>query len=122
MKTHNLTNPGELIPIEDIVLKPTPIHFYQDRDEDGRRIAVVYACRVKWEELEKTGHDQVRYCTNCSQPVFYVADQNDFVRAVAAQRCVMVKPKDEEGYLLGNIRMLDYTANSVLNWDECDNP
>ena len=121
MKIQTPAHPGEPRPFEDTALKPTPIHFYQDRDEAGRRLAVVYACRVKWEELEKTAHDQLRYCTNCLQPVFHVADQNDFERAVASQRCVMVKPKESRGHFLGFPRVRDYTINSVLNWHECDN-
>ena len=100
-----------------LATEPTPIHIYDDRDESGRKLAMVYACRVKWDELELTNSDLVRYCTNCSQPVFQVADRNDFERAVAARRCVMVKPKGARDYLLG-APSIGYDPNPKLQWDE----
>ena len=101
----------------NIAAEPTPIHFYKDRDADGRRLAVVYACRVKWEELERTANDLVRYCTNCSQPVFQVADLNGFERAVAARRCVMVEPEPGRGMWLGEPRLDTYKSGGPLSWE-----
>ena len=98
--------------------EPTPIHFYHDRDDQGRKLAVVYACRVKWAELERPEHDQVRYCTNCSQPVFRVADLNDFERAVAARRCVMVEPEPGGGMWLGEPRLNIYKSEGPLSWED----
>ena len=111
----NTDKPG--VDLRRVATEPTPINFYEDRDESGRKLAMVYACRVKWEELEPTNSDLVRYCTNCSQPVFQVADRNDFERAVAARRCVMVKPKGARDYFLG-APIVDYVRDSPLNWDE----
>lgn len=109
--TNNEVDTGRL------TTEPTPIHFYEDRDPSGRKLAVVYSCRVKWEELELTNSDLVRYCTNCSQPVFHVSDRNDYERAVAAKRCVMVKPTDKPTLYLGT-PVFDYVRDSTLNWDE----
>ena len=95
---------------------PTPIPEFNDRDEEGRKLAMVYQCRVKWAELQLTEHDQVRYCTNCSQPVFHVLDTKDFARAVAAKQCVMIKPKS---VFLGIIDY-EYEPKSLLKWDDDD--
>lgn len=105
------------VDIHRLTTEPAPIHFYEDRDSNGRKLAVVYSCRVKWEELELTNSDLVRYCTNCSQPVFHVSDRNDYEHAVAARRCVMVKPAGKPTLYLGD-RLGDYVRTSPLNWDE----
>ena len=103
----------------NITAEPTPIHFYKDRDAGGRRLTVVYACRVKWEELERTENDLVRYCTNCSQPVFQVADLNDFERAVAARRCVMVKPEAGHSMFVGIPgNTVAYVTQGPLKWED----
>ncbi len=86
-------------------------------DEEGRKLAVVYRCRVQWEDLQQTDNDQVRYCTNCSQPVFHVADSQNLHRAVAAGRCVMVRPPDGRRYFLGELRAIDWSPKP-LQWDD----
>jgi len=96
---------------------PTPIPEFNDRDAEGRKLAQVYQCRVKGEDLQLTEHDQVRYCTNCSQPVFHVLDTKDFVRAVAAKQCVMVQTKDRR-QLLGDVVFRHTKADSLLKWEE----
>lgn len=96
-------------------LKARRIHAYDDRDAEGRRLALVYACRERWEALQPTENPQVKYCTNCSQPVFAVSDVNDFQRAVAAARCVMVKPPDRRLFLGVPAYMPD---TSGLKWED----
>ena len=91
------------------------IHAYDDRDAEGRKLALVYACREKWEGLQPTENSQVRYCSNCSQPVFAVTDVNDYQRAVAAGRCVMVKPPNNSQFL--GIAVYEPVA-SGLKWDD----
>jgi len=91
------------------------IHAYDDRDAEGRKLALVYACREKWEALQSTENPQVRYCTNCSQPVFAVSDINDYQRAVAAGRCIMVKPP-HTGLFLGVPAYMPDTSG--LKWDD----
>ena len=100
---------------------PTPIPEFNDRDKDGRKLALVYQCRVKWDELQPTEHDQVRYCTNCSQPVFHVLDTKDFVRAVAAKQCVMVQTKERKQLFLGEAAAWhDYRTETQLKWVDDD--
>jgi hypothetical protein len=96
---------------------PTPIHAYNDRDEKGRKLALVYECREKWDNLHRTDNDQVRYCTNCSQPVFQVSDVNDFERAVATKQCIMVKPPDHSKTLMGVV-VMKYEPPSLLKWED----
>jgi hypothetical protein len=100
-----------------VEVTPTRIGVLDGVDDDGRKLAVVYRCREKWETLQRTDNDQVRYCTNCSQPVFHVADTENFHRAVASGRCVMVKPADPRAYFLGMPGFLDWSPKP-LQWDE----
>lgn len=98
---------------------PIPISEFNDRDAEGRKLAMVYQCRVKWYELQPTEHDQVRYCTNCSQPVFHVLDTKDFVRAVAAKQCVMIQTKESRQFL-GDAMWKTIEPESLLKWDDDD--
>ena len=97
----------------------TPAVELDKVDEDGRKLAVVYRCREKWEDLQFTDNDQVRYCNKCSQPVFHVADTEDLHRAVTAGRCVMVKPPDGPRYFLGELLAIakDWSPKP-LQWDD----
>lgn len=94
---------------------PTALHDYDSRDKKGRKLALIYQCREKWENLQATENDLVRYCTNCSQPVFHVTDVNDVHLAAAAGRCVMVKPKDGGPYL--GMAVTQHDDKTSLNWD-----
>ncbi len=96
---------------------PSPVPEFNDRDEQGRKLALVYECPVKWDELQQTEHDQVRYCTNCSQPVFHVLDTKDFARAVAAKQCVMVKSK-RSGISIGEAAAEYRIRVDALKWDD----
>lgn len=51
----------------------------------------VYRCQKAWDELQATGHDDVRHCNQCNQSVYQVVDVDGFRRAVAQGRCVMVQ-------------------------------
>ena len=51
----------------------------------------VYQCQKRWDELQTSGHDDVRYCDSCKQSVHRVIDVQGFQRAVAQGRCVMIQ-------------------------------
>lgn len=72
---------------------------------------------MAWDELQPTEHEQVRYCHNCSQPVFRVQDLAGFSKAAAANCCVMVKP-DAGSMYLGNAGFIEYMPQSRLNWTD----
>lgn len=104
--------------MKNIDTTPTPIPEFDERDSEGRKLALVYQCRVKWDELQQTEHAQVRYCTNCSQPVFHVFDKADFARAVASKECVMIKPKPNENSYTMGIVIMQTNTDKIMNWDE----
>ncbi len=63
---------------------------------DGATVRV-YQCQKQWDELQISGHDDVRYCDSCKQSVHRVIDIHCFERAVAHGRCVMIHGRNAVG-------------------------
>jgi len=95
----------------------TTVESFSECDSEGRTLAVVYRCRERWEDLQATENDQVRYCNSCSMPVFRVADTADFHRAIAAGRCVMVQVAQQRQYFLGMPATVPFASTSLV-WDD----
>lgn len=55
----------------------------------------VYQCQKQWDELQLSGHEDVRFCGHCRQAVHRVVDVDGFQRAVAQGQCVMVTGFDD---------------------------
>ncbi len=53
-------------------------------------IVRVYRCQRQWDELQSSGHEDVRFCDHCRQTVHRVIDVEGFQRSVAQGQCVMV--------------------------------
>ena len=53
-------------------------------------IVRVYRCQRRWDELQSSGHEDVRFCDHCRRTVHRVVDVDGFQRAVAQRQCVMV--------------------------------
>ena len=57
----------------------------------------VYPCQKRWDDLQTSGHDDVRYCGSCKQSVHRVIDIQGFQRAVGHGRCVMIHGRSAVG-------------------------
>ena len=66
-------------------------------NEPNANLVQVYQCQKRWDELQTSGHDDVRYCDNCKQSVHRVIDVQGFQRAVAHGRCVMIQGRSVVG-------------------------
>ena len=90
-------------------LKPTVI--YLGGKPDGGPVQV-YQCQKRWDELQTSGHDDVRYCESCKQSVHRVIDVQGFQRAVAHGRCVMIQGRSvvggEQAYVVGRAGAAHY--------------
>ena len=73
-----------------------PTAFLLGRDPDGGTV-VVYQCQKAWDDLQASGHDDVRYCDRCKQAVYHVIDVEGYQRAVAQRHCVMAEGGGVEG-------------------------
>ena len=68
--------------------KPTTFLLVNEPDASPVQ---VYQCQKRWDDLQTSDHDDVRYCDNCKQSVHRVIDVQGFQRAVAHGRCVMIE-------------------------------
>ncbi|EWS53439.1 hypothetical protein X551_03762 [Methylibium sp. T29] len=55
---------------------------------DDKRVAVIYRCRLKPEQLTETDHPDIKFCDQCQQKVFKITDFDGFEKAVASKGCV----------------------------------
>ena len=74
--------------------KPTVI-FLGGKPDGG--LVQVYQCQKRWDDLQTSDHDDVRYCGSCKQSVHRVIDVQGFQRAVAQGRCAMIEGRSVVG-------------------------
>ncbi len=67
--------------------KPTTVLLINSLE---RAAIQIYQCQKQWDELNTTGHPDVRFCDHCRQEVHRVVDIDGIERAVAQSWCVMV--------------------------------
>jgi hypothetical protein len=84
----------------------------------GAIVAVMYSCHRQWTELRATEQADVRFCTHCRQSVMQVRTPGGLLRAAAARACVHLAASDSRGPFVGEVKVVDYSATSRLNWDE----
>lgn len=92
---------------------------------DDKRVAVIYRCRLKPEQLTETDHPDIKFCDQCQQKVFKITDFDGFEKAVASKGCVWgpvnsrsTADKSEEARFLGGPGLLTYYVGSTLTWDD----
>lgn len=92
---------------------------------DDKRVAVIYRCRLKPEQLTETDHPDIKFCDQCQQKVFKITDFDGFEKAVASKGCVWgpvnirsTSDKLEEARFFGGPGLLTYYAGSTLTWDD----
>jgi len=73
-----------------------------------RNCEIRYACPNKWDEMEYTKNDAVRFCSACERHVHLCRTKNDLHHAMIENYCVAIKidstaKKYEEGMLVGDI-------------------
>lgn len=99
---------------------PTSIELTGD---SAATLVQVYRCRMSWEDLQETDHQDVRYCDNCWQTVNRVVDVEGFRRAVAQSRCVMAQGRNpgdgKPVFVVGMAAAKPYELDSSkLTWEE----
>lgn len=90
-----------------------PTTFLLGNEPDASPVQV-YQCQKRWDELQTSGHDDVRYCGSCKQSVHRVIDVQGFQRAVAHGRCVMIQGRSvvdgEQAQVVGEAGSAHYPA------------
>ena len=64
--------------------------------------ALTFKCPLKWEDLEKTDDEDVRYCKECMENVYQVPNLLAFKKRAKEKKCVSIKcvliDKDDDRY------------------------
>ncbi len=93
---------------------------------DDKRVAVVYRCRLKPEQLSETDHPDIKFCDQCQQKVVKITDFDGFEKAVASKGCVWgpvnirsaAGTSEEVRFLGGPGLTTSYFVGSALTWDD----
>jgi hypothetical protein len=65
-------------------------------ESESTRLVQVYQCHRKWNELQTTGDDGVRFCDSCQRAVYHVVDFQGIQQTVSQSRCVMLEGKSAD--------------------------
>ena len=103
--------------------EPTRIEL-NGQPADGNRIAAVYRCHLRFDELHDTDHPDIKRCERCNQSVVKVTDFDGLERAIASRGCVWgvnnnspTASGPRSSYFLGGV-VNDYYTSSALSWDD----
>ena len=59
--------------------------------DDGisiRNCRFAFKCEMKWDDLNETGDEDVRFCNSCEKEVHFCINDDELARAVRLNRCV----------------------------------
>lgn len=68
-----------------------------------RNCKFAYRCSAKWEDLEETEDDEIRFCNDCQKEVFFCDSDDTLVALVKLNRCVAILKPNSKVRLLGDI-------------------
>ena len=68
-----------------------------------RNCKFAYRCSAKWEDLEETNDDEIRFCNDCQKEVFFCDSDDTLVALVKLNRCVAILKPNSKGRLLGDV-------------------
>ena len=69
-----------------------------------RNCKFAYRCSAKWDNLQETDDDDIRFCNDCQKEVFFCDSDDTLITFVKLNRCVAIlKPKSTER-LLGDVQ------------------
>jgi hypothetical protein len=69
-----------------------------------RNCKFAYLCSAKWEDLQKTDDEEIRFCNACQKEVFFCDSDKTLIAFIKLNRCVAIlKPKSNE-FLLGDVQ------------------
>ena len=59
-----------------------------------------FKCIKTWESLEITSSQEVRYCSDCQQEVYYCRTKREMVSAIKKRKCIAIYPGDDYSSLM----------------------
>jgi len=65
-----------------------------------RNCTFAYKCEMKWDELDETEEDEIKFCKGCQKEVYLCETDEDLTKAIKRNRCVAIfYPSRVEGPL-----------------------
>ena len=70
-----------------------------------RNCKFAYRCSAKWDDLQETDDDDIRFCNDCQKEVFFCDSDDTLVTFVKLNRCVAILKSKSNERLLGDVLM-----------------
>ena len=77
---------------------------YMSNDLTIRNCTFAFKCNARWEQLEPTESDDIRFCDDCQKEVFLCLDDEMLVKNVMLNRCVAIYKPGSSPPLLGSVQ------------------
>ncbi len=68
-----------------------------------RNCKFAFKCSAKWDELQETEDDSIKFCDDCQKEVFFCENDDDLVAQVRLNRCVAILKPGSNERLLGDV-------------------
>lgn len=68
-----------------------------------RNCKFAYKCTAKWDNLQETEDESIRFCDECQKEVFFCDSDDTLVSLVKLNRCIAILKPNSKEYLLGDI-------------------
>ena len=68
-----------------------------------RNCKFAYKCEMKWDELDETEEDEIKFCRGCQKEVFLCETDEELTQSIKRNRCVAIFYPSREEHLLGEI-------------------
>ncbi len=68
-----------------------------------RNCKFAFKCSAKWDELQETEDDSIKFCDDCQKEVFFCENDDDLVAQVRLNRCVAILKPNAKEFILGDV-------------------
>ncbi len=74
-----------------------------ENDLDISDIKFTFRCDKRWEDLQVTNNDDVRFCHECNYQVHSIVERLDLRKLELGEECFAVKSERLKGYIIGGV-------------------
>lgn len=75
--------------------------FLEDENISIRNCRFAFKCDKKWDDLDETRNDNIRFCNTCEKEVYFCNDDSELAQNVRLNRCVAFDR--DENRLIGDV-------------------
>jgi group I intron endonuclease len=100
--------------IENVGLKYIRINVEREKYFDVKNCVFSFKCSKKWDELEGTVNEKIKFCSDCNKHVYHVEDSGSYLRHIKLGECVAVFSEAKSKSLAGPTVGVPADYNSSL--------